>query len=249
MPEWYGQGGTLRSYTGGNIQSFYRGSGGTLGYPGATGNILGYQTLPLGSSYRNWGDSGFTAATPAPPAPHLRINFDTIGQTIVRSIGHCRLPLQIIWAQGIEESGDESVSPTQTFAGALCAPLDPDEDGEIFSIWDSDTLVMNAGASIHPIGWSAEDAALLSASLAGITIFPGDEAQIPASVISADKGASRTNAFRGIRYVIVPNYPIFGGGSGGGGQLPNLNFQVRRRNDGEEPEQEGTAVEFLAGGG
>lgn len=185
-----------------------------------------------------------------PPAPHLRFNFDTIGQTIFRSIGHCRLPLLPIWAQGIEESGDETTSPTQTFAGALCAPLDADEDGEVFSIWDSDTLVMNAGATIHPLGWSAEDAALLSASLAGITIFPGNEAQLPASVIVADKGAHRTNAFRGLRYVIVPNYPIFGGsGSGSGaGNFPNLSFQIRRRNDGGEPlEQESLAAEFLAG--
>ncbi len=212
----------------------------------------GFRTFGPMSAGGGSGDGGASQAVgaqaPAPVAPHLRINFDTIGQTIYRTIGHCRLALRPIWAEGIVESGDETVSPTQTFAAALCAPLDPDEDGEIFSIWDGDTLVSNEGSVVAPVGWSPEDVAALQSSLASITIYRGDEAQLPDSRIVADKGASRTNAFRGLRYVIIPFYPIAAGGSSSGsGGLPNLSVGFRRTKDGGEPEEAGTAVEFAAG--
>ena len=201
------------------------------------------------------GGGAASAQAPAPTAPHLAINFDTIGQTIPVSIGHCRLQLRPIWAQGINESGDETVSSTQTFAGALCMPLDAAEDGELFSVWDSDTLIMSNGSALSPVGWSTANAALLAASLSAIQFFKGDEAQLPASLIVADKGASRTNAFRGLRYVIVPEYPISGASGGGGGGLPSLSFEFRRTKDGEEPKEKnpdngkdtGDAVEFLSG--
>lgn len=193
---------------------------------------------------------------PTPVAPHLRINFDTIGQTIPVTLGNVRLALRPIWAEGIVESGDESISPTQTFAGALCAPIDPDEDGEIFSVWESDTQISIEGSVVAPVGWSDADVALLAASLAGITVYKGNEWQLPDPRISADKGAARTNAFRGLRYVIVPSYPIAAGrgGGGGAGGLPNLSFGFRRTNDGGETKQQkgeppfdGLAVEFLDG--
>lgn len=186
-------------------------------------------------------------SAPAPTAAHLRINFDTIGQTIPRSYGHCRLPLRPIWAEGIVASGDETISPTQTFAGALCMPLDAAEDGVFFQIWDSDTLVQSEGGIVIPDGWSTENAALLAASLAAIEYYPGNEIQAPASRIVADKGPNLTNAFRGMRYVIVPFYPIQARPGGGSGGLPSLNFAFRRTNVPDEPEESSEAVEFLAG--
>jgi len=201
----------------------------------------------------DFGTTSVPAVTPAPTPPQFKFTFDTIGQTIVRSIGHCRLRLVPIWAQGISESGDTSISSTQTFAGALSAPIDPLEDGEIFAVWDGGTQVLNSGGVITPAGWTPEDAALLAASLAGVVIYPGDEAQLPAPLIVADKGADKTNAFRGIRYVIVPNYPINGGGRGSGG-LPQLSVGWQRTKDGGETKQQQRdrdrdfdAVEFAAG--
>lgn len=212
----------------------------------------GFRTFGPLSAGGGYGDGGASQAVdtqaPAPVAPHLRINFDTIGQTIYRTIGHCRLALRPIWAEGIVESGEETVSPTQTFAAALCAPIDPDENGEIFSVWDSDTLISIEGSVVAPVGWSDADVALLAASLAGITVYRGDEIQLPDARIVADKGASRTNAFRGLRYVVVPFYPISAGAGGGGtGGLPNLSVGFRRTKDGGDPEEPSDAVEFLAG--
>lgn len=188
------------------------------------------------------------SAAPAPAAPlppYAQISFDTIGQTIARSIGHCRLALHPIWARGIAESGDTAISNTQTFAAAICAPIDPLETGEIFGVWDGGIQVQNEGGVIAPIGWTTDDVALLTASLAGMTIYPGDEAQLPDPLIVADKGADKTNAFRGIRYIVLPDYPI--NGRGGGSGLPQLSVGFKRTNDGEEPEEDTGAVEFLDG--
>lgn len=183
---------------------------------------------------------GSAPNAPPPLAPQFqtRFNFDTIGQVIFRSIGHCRLPLRIIWAEGINESGDVSVSNTQTFAGALCAPIDSSEEIDITSVWASGLQVLNSGGPLAPVGWTPEDAALLAAAMNNIRIYPGDEAQLPDSLIVADKGANLTNAFRGIRYVIIPNYPVREGG------IPPMSVLITRTSAGGTP---AAAFEFLAG--
>lgn len=179
------------------------------------------------------------APAPLPPQYQTRVNFDTIGQVIFRSIGHCRLPLRIIWAEGINESGDVLVSNTQTFAGALCAPIDASEEIDITSIWAAGRQVLNSDGPLAPVGWTPEDAALLAAAMNNIRIYPGDEAQLPDSLIVADKGANLTNAFRGIRYIVIPNYPIRDGG------IPPMSVLIDRTNPGGTPTD--GAVEFEAG--
>jgi hypothetical protein len=205
----------------------------------------GFGRVPIGETQgRDVNGLLDQSVTPAPTPPQFKFTFDTIGQVIFRSIGHCRLPLRTLWALGINESGDVSISNTQTFAAAICAPIDPLEEGEIFAIWDGGSQTFNSSGVITPAGWTPEDAALLATSLANVVIFPGDEAQLPASLIVADKGADKTNAFRGIRYLIFPDYPINGGGRGGG--LPQLSVGWQRTND-EPPNAEFGGVEFLPG--
>lgn len=190
----------------------------------------------------NWNLSSGSAGTgPAPVPPHYQITFDTIGQTIYRSIGHVRLPMRIIWAQGINASGTATTSSTITFAAALCAPLDPDETGEVAVIFSSSTAIYNTdgGGFIAPDGLSVEDAAALQLSLANAVLYPGDEAQLPAPLIVADKGSDVTNAFRGIRYIIFPLFPLAVANG-----LPSLSITWRRTNS-----ISSAAVEFAAGAG
>lgn len=208
-----------------------------------------HELFPLSGDLRGndpaVGNAG--SLSPAPAPPQFRFTFDTIGQVIFRSIGHCRLPLRPIWAQGINESGDVSISNTQTAAYAVCAPIDPLEEIDILSLWAGGSAIFGAGGVITPPGWSPADAALLAASLAAIVIYPGDESQLPAPLIVADKGTDKTNAFRGIRYIIIPNYPIGAGGGGSGDGLPQLSVGITRTNPGGEPAEDSGAVEFLAG--
>jgi hypothetical protein len=185
--------------------------------------------------------------SPAPIPPQFQFSFDTIGQVIYRTLGHCRLPLRVIWAQGVNESGDISVATTQTFAAALCEPIDPSEEGDIAAIWDGANLTFStdAGGIQVPLGWSAVDAAQLAVSLAGLIVYPGDEAQLPEPLIIADKGASRTNAFRGIRYIVFPDYPVTGSGG-----LPQITIEWRTTSPSGTPHGTGDgAVEFLGGTG
>lgn len=163
--------------------------------------------------------------SPTGVAPQYRFVFDTIGQTIFRTIGHCRTPMRIIWAQGIEASDDTVTSSTISFAAAICAPIDPDEEGTIVGISAGGTALFDSSGVTVPDGMTDETAALLTASINNAIVYPGDEAQEPAPLIVADKGASVTNAFRGIRYILFPDWPLDAG-------LPsNMALRWERTND------------------
>jgi hypothetical protein len=176
--------------------------------------INGVQRL-IYSVNSNYSPGSSSGATPAGVPPAYQFSFDTIGQTIYKSIGHCRLPLKVIWAEGVK-AGTTSGSPsttssaTVTFAAALCAPIDPEETGSVAMIFAGATAIYNTdqGGVIVPTGTNTADAALLAASLAAAVVYPGDEAQLPATLIVNDKGTSLTNAFRGIRYIVFPDFPI-----------------------------------------
>jgi len=199
---------------------------------------------PPDNTSNGQGNTG--SAAPAPP--NFQFTFDTIGQVIYRSIGHVRLPLKLIWAQGINASGDITQATTLSFAAALGAPIDPNELGNLVSIFDGGNQVFGDGSVIPPDTWSSVDQAQLIVSLAGATLYVGNEAQQPAPLIVSDKGASVTNAFRGIRYIVFPDYPITRG-------MPNLSIVFERSNPGGTPRKEKKrstptgAVEFAPGSG
>ncbi len=179
------------------------------------------------------------AVTPAAPPPQFQFSFDTTGQVIPRSIGTVRLPIKPIWVLGIVESGDPAISNTQTFAGAVCAPIDEDEEGEVGRYWAGGSLIYDAGGAVQPAGMTDADFALLTASLSSVVMYPGNETQLPDPTIVLDKGADRTNAFRGIRYFVFPNYPVSNG-------LPQLSVEFSRTN---EQTADTGAVDFLTGAG
>lgn len=177
--------------------------------------------------------------------PHYRVTFDAIGQTIYRSIGHCRLPMRTIWAEGINWPGspEDVVSPTLTFAAALCAPIDPTEEGRVIVLLAGSNVIydIDAGGIQIPDGISVEDANALQLSLQNAVVYPGDESQMPSPLIVADKGADVTNAFRGIRYIVLPLYPLIEGFG-----FNNLTVGWERTND---MAYTPAAVEFAAGAG
>ncbi len=148
---------------------------------------------------------------PTGVAPHMQFSFDTIGQTIFRSVGHCRLPLRTLWVQGIQNEGDmlPEGATSYTFAAALCAPFDPTETGDFFQLYDGNSLIFDQDSGIlPPVDWAPSDQELLITALTAATFYPGDEAQLPDPLILADRGAEIANAFRGLRYVVIPGYPL-----------------------------------------
>lgn len=152
-----------------------------------------------------------SAQKPTGTPPHLNFTFDTIGQTIMRSFGHCRLPLKTLWIKGIVNQGDNlpEDATTYTFAAALCAPFDPTEEGIFSALYDgNDVLYTPEGGIVPPVGWDTTDQEALIEALTGAVIYPGDEAQEPDPLILADRGAEAANAFRGLRYIVIPGYPL-----------------------------------------
>lgn len=197
----------------------------TFGFGAQLSGVIDYRAL-----FDQWASNDILAAqsqgsSPTSIAPQFQFVFDTIGQTIFRTIGHCRTPLRIIWAQGIEASGDTVTSSTISFAAAVCAPIDPQEEGTIVGIAAGSVALFDSSGVTVPDGMTDETAALLNASINNAIVYPGDEAQEPAPLIVADKGASVTNAFRGLRYIVFPDWPLDAG-------LPsNMALQWERTNE------------------
>src|SRR5690242_9921109 len=75
--------------------------------------------------------TGGAGSSPTQQSPQYTATFDTIGQTIYRTIGCFRVPLRLIWQEGVSESGQIIGAKITSVALALCAPFDPDEEGEI----------------------------------------------------------------------------------------------------------------------
>jgi hypothetical protein len=183
-----------------------------------------------------------------PLAPQMVITFDTIGQLIYAALGHGRFPFRYLWVQGVSASGDVVSGDTITFAAALCAPLDPLEEGDTLSIFDGAVAVFNVVNGITPpTGWDPIRQALLIASLATAVIYPGTEGQDPDPTILADKGPSLVSANRGIRYIVLQDYPA--------NALPSLSVVWDRSNPNDpgikgkkkKKKDDGVAVEFAPG--
>lgn len=168
---------------------------------------------------------GGAGSAPAQASPQYTATFDTIGQTIYRTIGCFRVPLRTIWQEGISESGEVTGAKVAGVALALCAPFDPDEEGQIQAVFMGGTAIFAGGSFTAPSGMEADTASLLSTSLANMRFYPGTEAQMPDPLIVTDKGAHATPAFRGLRYIVLPGYPL------AAGNPSNLSLQYTREND------------------
>ncbi len=129
---------------------------------------------------------------------------------------------------------------TVTLAAALCAPIDPNEEGGIAAFYSGSDLLFTPGSGVSPPpGWSESDQQQLIDSMGAITYYPGTESQFPDPTISSDKGTAVTNAFRGLRYLVIPRFPITGG-------FTSLSVVFHRSNG---IASGFTAVEFAAGAG
>ena len=159
----------------------------------------------------------------APPPAHVQFFFNTIGQVVFRSIGQVRLPGQIIWAQGINASGDLLTSSFLTFAANYCAPIIPGEDVFISRMWSFGTLIydISNGGVIPPGNVDDTTVAYLENCLSNLVIYPGDEAQLPDPLIQADKGVGVTPDYRGFRYVVFPQFPLLVANNA----VPNVNIE------------------------
>lgn len=174
--------------------------------------------IPLGNP-----GIGGGGASPTGTAPSLQFFFNTIGKPIFRMIGKCRLPGQIIWAQGINSSGDVLTTAFCTFAAAYGAPIDVNEDVSIGRMWANGTLFYDVaqGGTLQVPSIASDVQGYLNFSVANMFSYRGDEAQLPDPEIVADKGADLTPAFRGLRYCVFPKFPL----AIAHNTMPNINIE------------------------
>lgn len=128
-------------------------------------------------------------------SPNLDVSFDAWGSTIPLIRGLCRIMGHVIWARGMEQGGSVAMPSTLSFMVGFAYPLDPLEYSyiEVTKIWANGIQVFGGPSDIPGLQF---------------TFRAGSEHEQPDALVVADKGASRTPGFRGMRTILFTDFPI-----------------------------------------
>ncbi|WP_342237168.1 phage tail protein [Inquilinus sp. OTU3971] len=193
--------------------------GGFFGAPGlgfAVGGVLGGFLFPEP-----------TQVSKGPRLSDLSVTSSAYGQSIAQVWGTMRVNGNVIWSDGLKEhkhkqtAGGGKGGPTQksvtytytcSFAVGLCAgPM-----GAVNRIWADTKLIYDArGSSDLDIDIGDLD----------FRFYPGDETQMPDPHIEAKVGAGKTQAHRGLCYIVFEDLPL----DNFGNRVPNITVEVSRQ--------------------
>jgi Putative phage tail protein len=159
------------------------------------------------------GGALFAKGQHGPRLSDLRVQNSAFGQVIPISFGTVRLSGNVIWSTDLIEekkktSGKGGPKVTTyaysvSFAVALC-------EGPIVGllrIWADGRLIYGGGSS---------------ATTLPMTVYLGDETQLPDPTMEAEEGAGNVPAHRGTAYVVFTALPL----AEFGNRIPNLSFEV-----------------------
>src|SRR5581483_3923085 len=148
--------------------------------------------------------------TPTPQPPHLQFSATTIGSPLFLAHGRCKLPGQIIWALGIDASNDILDTSFLTFAAAYCEPIDPNESVRIQGMWANGTQFYDydQGGILQVANIDSVAQSYLQSCIDGMEIHLGTETQQPSSIIASYLGAANVPGYRGLRYLVFPDFPL-----------------------------------------
>ena len=189
---------------------------------GLTGNAIGYLAGSLLAS-------AFTPAqkSEGPRLSDLQVSGSAYGSPIPFILGHPRLAGQIIWASAKREiatttsqgkGGGGSQYTSFTYEVDLLIELSDNVIAAVPRIWKDGELVSNI--------LDTADAGTASASYAStlwsrLTVYTGGATQLPDADYEAAVGVGNAPAYRGRGTVFIKGLQL-----GGGGNLPNLTFEV-----------------------
>jgi len=130
------------------------------------------------------------------------------------SVGHARLAGNIIWAKATEETkttttqrggakggksrGGSVTQTTYTYAGTFAVAFCQGPVTAVIRIWANNRLIYDASTG----------ADAMQTEELRFRFYPGDEAQLPDSLIEADQGAGNVPAFRGLCYLVFDHLPL-----------------------------------------
>lgn len=190
------------------------------------------------------GDVLFPVTLPGQEGPRLNeLNFQraTVGSPIPIVYGTAKMAGNVIFTGGLieevnrEEQGGKGSPPSQTvttytyfvdLAIGICDGEDdrPSKPQGIKRIWAYGELIFD----VSPQGYDeteeayAERLALTSQTQEMMTIYPGDEDQLPSPMIESYKGAGAVPAYRGLYHVEFEHFPL----AKYGNAIPNFMFEV-----------------------
>lgn len=199
--------GTAGAYIGSSVAG---GVGGAIGWAigSAIGTALQGQDAP---------------AQHGPRLADLKVQVSAYGATIPVAYGTVRVAGNVIWATQIQEHAEKHKEDgkggggqtyyTYTYTVSLAVSLCEGEIVGVWRIWADGNLIYS-GRPDQPI--QGEDLP--------ITIYYGDELQMPDPTMEAYLGAGNVPGYRSQAYVVFSNWDITKYG-----RIPNLTFEIERK--------------------
>lgn len=211
---------------------------------GIIGGLLGG---PLGASIGMslGGMIGATLFGPTIKGPRLsdlKVTASTYGNAIPKIYGTVRVGGNMIWSDGIEEvkkkTGGKGAPKQEiyyyysTFAMSICeGPID-----DILRIWADGKLIFDVSAGASRLGFPTgptENFGDLVGRIAMLgkvgkygkykfRLYPGDEEQLPDSLMEAKLGVGNVSAHRGMAYIVFDRMAL----EDFGNRIPQLTFEV-----------------------
>lgn len=204
----------------------------------AAGAALGGALIPAGFLGLSGAAIGWTAGsllgsalvkTPNQEGPRLgdlRVAGTEYGQPIPWVAGSPRIAGQIAWAsnrreiantQKVGKGGGGQRVTTYTYEVDLLIVLTENPIASVSRIWSNGELVYQGNGNVTKSGvW------------ANLTVYTGEDDQLPDPIYESAVGAGNAPAYRGRGYVVIQSLQL-----GQGGQIPNLTFEVNNPVNGD----------------
>ncbi len=159
----------------------------------------------------------------------LTVDSSTYGAIVPMGVGTVRISGNVIWALDIQETkhvatqraqggkgggrkgGGTVTQTTYTYAGTWAIAFCKGPVDRILKIWANADLIYDATSS-----------SVMRKEGLTFRFYPGDEAQLPDSVMETHLGTGNVPAYRGICYIVIDNLPL----AAYGNRLPNIQVEV-----------------------
>ncbi|WP_101048670.1 phage tail protein [Macromonas nakdongensis] len=194
-----------------------------------TGTVLGMSGAAWGWMAGSMlGNALFAPDAEGPRLGDLRVTGSEYGQPIPWVAGSPRIAGQIVWASNKRETANTQSAKggpeqtTYTYDCDLLILLTENEIAGVSRIWSNGELVFGSGlGNLQGMDGDLPTSLIKSGVCSGIRIYTGTDDQLPDPTYEAAVGAGNAPAYRGRGYVVITGLQL-----GGGGQIPNLTFEI-----------------------
>lgn len=167
----------------------------------------------------------------------LQITSSSEGSPIPRIFGRARLGGQMIWATRFEEEVVRDRKSAQQPGKGMGAPKQTTVTTS-YRYYANFAVVLCQG-EISRLGRVWADGKEINLAEYTHRVYPGDETQMPDSLLEAKEGAGNAPAYRGLAYIVFERLPL----EDFGNRIPQFNFEVFKALD--DVETKITAVTLI----